>query len=63
MAVDQAMRKQIEQEKKGISTDLGDMVKFLAYTHDDGPDALEGCRSLARKMRKFRILDKGQLGL
>ncbi len=41
MAVDQAMRKQIEQEKKGISTDLGDMVKFLAYTHDDGPDDVE----------------------
>ena len=41
MAVDQAMRKQIEQEKKGISTDLGNMVKFLPYTHDDGPDDVE----------------------
>lgn len=39
------------------------MKYFPMGAHDDGPDALEGCRSLARKMRKFRILDKGQLGL
>lgn len=41
MAVDQAMRKQIEQEKQNISTELGDMKKFLAYTHDDGQDDVE----------------------
>ena len=41
MALDQAMRKQMEQEKQNISTELGDMRKFLAYTHDDGPDDVE----------------------
>ena len=31
----------MEQEKNSISTDLSDFVKFLAYTHDDGPDDVE----------------------
>lgn len=39
------------------------MEHFPMGAHDDGPDALEGCRTLAKKTRKFRILDKGQLGL
>lgn len=38
---DKALRKQIEQEKHKLSADLGDFVKFLAYTHDDGPDDVE----------------------
>ncbi len=41
MGTDKALRKQIEQEKEKISTDLGDFAKFLAYTHDDGPDDVE----------------------
>ena len=39
------------------------MKYFPMGAHDDGPDALEGCRSLARKMKKFRIMDKKKLGL
>lgn len=38
---DAALQKQIEQEKGKISADLGDFAKFLAYTHDDGPDDVE----------------------
>lgn len=36
---------------------------FPLGAHDDGPDALEGCRTVAKKTRKFRILDKSELGL
>ncbi|MCM1212923.1 MAG: phage terminase large subunit [Lachnospiraceae bacterium] len=36
---------------------------FPMGAHDDGPDALEGCRTLAKKTRKFRILDKKSIGL
>jgi predicted phage terminase large subunit-like protein len=39
------------------------MEHFPMGAHDDGPDALEGCRTLAKKTKKFRILDKGSLGL
>ena len=38
---DQTLRKLIDQEKDKIPTDLGDYAKFLAYTHDDGPDDVE----------------------
>ena len=38
---DQTLRKLIDREKEKIPTDLGDFVKFLAYTHDDGPDDVE----------------------
>ncbi len=38
---DQTLRTLIDQEKNKISTDPGDLVKFLAYTHDDGPDDVE----------------------
>ena len=38
---DQTLRKLMDQEKVKIPTDLGDFVKFLAYTHDDGPDDVE----------------------
>ena len=43
---------QIEREKENISAELGNFAKFLAYTHDDGPDDVEleperhGIRSL-----------------
>lgn len=39
------------------------MEHFPMGAHDDGPDALEGCRTLAKKTKKFRILDRGSLGL
>lgn len=38
---DLEFRKLIEQEKEKISADLGDFVKFLAYTREDGPDDVE----------------------
>ncbi len=38
---DAAFQKKIEQEKSFVSADLGDFAKFLAYTHDDGPDDVE----------------------
>lgn len=41
MITDKTITDQIEQEKENISTDLGDFAKFLAYTHDDGPDDVE----------------------
>ena len=39
------------------------MEHFPMGAHDDGPDALEGCIKLAKKIKKFRILDKRKLGL
>lgn len=38
---DQALKTLMDQEKSKISANLGDFVKFLAYTHDDGPDDVE----------------------
>jgi len=31
--------------------------------HDDGPDALEGARTIAKKTKRFRILDRAKFGL
>ena len=42
---------------------LEQMEHFPMGAHDDGPDALEGCRTIAKKTKKFRILDKGSLGV
>lgn len=39
------------------------MEHFPMGAHDDGPDALEGCRTIAKKTKKFRILDKGSFGV
>ena len=38
---DAKLRQQVNQEKEKLSADLGDFAKFLAYTHDDGPDDVE----------------------
>lgn len=35
---DAELRRLADLEKKKISSDLGDFAKFLAYTHDEGPD-------------------------
>lgn len=40
---------------------LEQMVQFPMGAHDDGPDALEGCRTLAKKIKKFRIMNRGSL--
>lgn len=37
------------------------LLQFPMAAHDDGPDALEGCRTLAKKIKKFRILDKSRI--
>lgn len=40
---------------------LEQMIQFPMGAHDDGPDALEGCRTLAKKIKKFRIMSRGSL--
>ena len=40
---------------------LEQLLQFPMGEHDDGPDALEGCRTLAKKVKKFRIMDRGCL--
>ena len=42
---------------------LEQMEHFPMGAHDDGVDALEGCRTIAKKTKRFRVLDKGSLGL
>lgn len=41
MITDKTMKKRIDQEMEKITADLGDFAKYLAYTHDDGPDDVE----------------------
>lgn len=36
---------------------LEQLKHFPMGGHDDGPDALEGCRTLAKKMKRFRTMD------
>lgn len=38
------------------------MKQFPMGAHDDGPDALEGCRTIAKKSKRFRIMDVRELG-
>lgn len=40
---------------------LEQLLQFPMGAHDDGPDALEGCRTLAKKVKKFRIMDRDSL--
>ena len=42
---------------------LEQMKYFPMGAYDDGVDALEGCRTIAKKGRRFRILDRSALGL
>ena len=42
---------------------LEQMTQFPMGAHDDGPDALEGARSIAKKVKRFRILDRAELGI
>ena len=39
------------------------LTQFPMAAHDDGPDALEGARTIAKKSRRFRIIDRADLGL
>ncbi|MEA4941910.1 MAG: phage terminase large subunit [Oscillibacter sp.] len=42
---------------------LEQLYQFPMGAHDDGPDALEGARTIAKKTKRFRILDRAELGL
>lgn len=42
---------------------LEQLTQFPMGAHDDGPDALEGARSIAKKVKRFRILDRAEFGI
>lgn len=42
---------------------LEQLYHFPMGAHDDGPDALEGARTIAKKTKRFRIIDRSKLGL
>ena len=42
---------------------LEQLTQFPMGAHDDGPDALEGARSIAKKVTRFRILDRAKFGI
>ena len=42
---------------------LEQLYHFPMGAHDDGPDALEGARTIAKKTKRFRILDRANFGL
>lgn len=42
---------------------LKQLYHFPMGGHDDGADALEGCRTLAKKTKRFRVMDRSSLGL
>lgn len=42
---------------------LEQLYHFPMGAHDDGADALEGCRTLAKKSKRFKIMKREELGL
>lgn len=42
---------------------LEQLYHFPMGSHDDGADALEGCRTLAKNTKRFRIIDAADFGL
>ena len=42
---------------------LEQLTQFPMGAHDDGPDALEGARSIAKKVKRIRILDRAEFGI
>ena len=42
---------------------LEQMEQFPMGAHDDGPDALHGAVMIAKKTKRFRIMDKSVFGL
>lgn len=42
---------------------LEQLTQFPMGAHDDGPDALEGARSIAKRVKRFRILDRVKFGI
>lgn len=42
---------------------LEQLKQFPMGAHDDGPDALEGARTIAKNTKRFRIIDRSNFGL
>ncbi|MEY8355246.1 phage terminase large subunit [Lachnospiraceae bacterium 54-53] len=42
---------------------LEQLLHFPMASHDDGPDALEGARTIAKKTKRFKIMDRADFGL
>ncbi len=42
---------------------LEQLYHFPMASHDDGADALEGCRTIAKKSKSWQVLDRNLLGL
>lgn len=42
---------------------LEQLLQFPMAAHDDGPDALEGARSIAKNEQRFIIFDRRKLGI
>lgn len=42
---------------------LEQLLQFPMAAHDDGPDALEGARSIAKNEQRFFIFDRRELGI
>ena len=42
---------------------LEQLTQFPMGAHDDGPDAVEGARSIAKRVKRFRILDRAEFGI
>lgn len=42
---------------------LEQLKQFPMGAHDDGPDALEGARTIAKHTKRFRIIDRSNFGL
>jgi len=42
---------------------LEQLTQFPMGAHDDGPDALEGARSIAQRGKRFRIVNRAEFGI
>ena len=42
---------------------LEQLTQFPMGAHDDGPDALEGARSIAKRVKRFRIVNRAEFGI
>ena len=42
---------------------LEQLTQFPIGAHDDGPDALEGARSIAKRVKRFRIVNRAEFGI
>ena len=42
---------------------LEQLTQFPMGAHDDGPDALEGARSIAKSVKRFRIVNRAEFGI